>query len=645
MANIYKQKYRKAVKQVTMWMADDDMECEMQPMVDESVTLPDHDHSDDTSNEICEQFPHDAVEKNENGEESGVSGVMYDEELPLSSSDDESDSHLYDTGDALKTDLAEFMVSEHLTRQASNKLIALLRKHGHDLPKDCRTLTNTPRVINVVNKCGGQYVYFGVKKCLQMAESSCDAFHVTVNIDGIPVFKSSNVQFWPILCVINSLPPTIIALYVGSTKPTPVDEFLADFVHDMEELQSTGFVVTKGVIKPVVLRGFVCDAPARAFIKNIKGHNSLSGCERCLAVGVSTNSRTTFSSAGCYSAEKRRHDKFVNLDYAGSHQLGGTPLCRIASDCINMCALDYLHLVCLGAVRRILMYWKKGDRRVKLSSSQLMQLSEKLIGLRDFIPSEFARRPRSIAELDRWKATEYRQFLLYTGPVVLKSVLPADLYKHFLCLSVSVSIMLTSNRDQREHYLDFACELMHHFVSNCDRFYGIEFLVYNIHSLLHLGDDVKFFEASLDDISAFPFENFLQTLKRLVRSPSNPIAQVAKRIHEFESVGMPLTGTSPAQKQSKLAANNRDCVVLLKSGKFAEIVDNKDDVLTCAVYRKACLRPFFTEPCSSDIFNIVFVETSGSTYITDVMEIDIERKAMRLPYRDGYVLMPLVHNE
>ena len=187
---------------------------------------------------------------------------------------------------------------------------------------------------------------------------------------------------------------------------------------------------------------------------------------------------------------------------------------------------------------------------------------------------------------------------------------------------------------------------MHHFVSNCDRFYGIEFLVYNIHSLLHLGDDVKFFEASLDDISAFPFENFLQTLKRLVRSPSNPIAQVAKRIHEFESVGMPLTGTSPAQKQSKLAANNRDCVVLLKSGKFAEIVDNKDDVLTCAVYRKACLRPFFTEPCSSDIFNIVFVERlSGSTYITDVMETDIERKAMRLPYRDGYVLMPLVHNE
>ena len=48
---------------------------------------------------------------------------------------------------------------------------------------------------------------------------------------------------------------------------------------------------------------------------------------------------------------------------------------------------------------------------------------------------------------------------------------------------------------------------MHHFVSNCEQFYGSNFLVCNIRSLLHLGDDTKFFKASLDDVSSFPFEN------------------------------------------------------------------------------------------------------------------------------------------
>ena len=209
---------------------------------------------------------------------------------------------------------------------------------------------------------------------------------------------------------------------------------------------------------------------------------------------------------------------------------------------------------------------------VKLSSSHLQHVSEKLTALRDFIPSEFARRPRSLLELDRWKATEYRQFLLYTGPVVLKSVLTTDLYKHFLCLSVSIGIMLMSDRDRREHYLDYACELMRHFVSNCERLYGTEFVMYNIHSLLHLGDDVKHFEASLDEISSFPFENFLQTLKRLIRSPSNPISQVVKRMHEFEYVRSPPTSTSATPKQCKFSPNSRDSVVLLKNGKFAEII-------------------------------------------------------------------------
>jgi len=597
----YRQKYRKAMKDVSKWMADDLPPDELHSadsvriaVGDDTAEGSDGTDSDMMHKKCCEVS--DCIDSDDNG------FISENEQLTSSDSCDEQESNDFDIVGTLQADLAEFMTSEHLSRNACNRLLALFRKHGHsELPKDSRTLRKTPRVVNVLNKCGGQYIYFGIRKCLEMAES-CDLFELTVNVDGIPIYKSSSLQFWPILCKINSMQPVIIALYMGSSKPTSADEFLADFVDEMEQLQCGGFVGSNGEVTPVILRAFVCDAPARAFVKNIKSHTSLNACERCIAVGKSVHNRTVFNTSDCFSADKRCAEKFANLEYL-DHQLGPSALLRVTPNCVNVCPLEYMHCVCLGAVRRMLQFWKRGDRIVRLSNAQILQISEKLIEVRDFIPSEFARRPRSLIELDRWKATEFRQFLLYTGPVVLKSVLQPELYKHFLCLSISIGIMLTDNSDKRERLLDYAGQLIRHFVVSCERLYGSDFVVYNIHSLLHIFDDAVFFKCSLDQISSFPFENYLQTVKRLLRSPSNPIVQVVKRIQEFEAAKCPLTSTA-AKQPMKLTTKVRDSLVLLKNGKYAEIVSEKDDVLVCEIYRRSLLQLFFTEPCSSDLLDI-----------------------------------------
>lgn len=64
----------------------------------------------------------------------------------------------------------------------------------------------------------------------------------------------------------------------------------------------------------------------------------------------------------------------------------------------------------------------------------MSDISMKLQSLSGKLPSEFARQPRSLFEVERWKATEFRQFLLYTGPVVLKGIVTDTMYDHFLCL-------------------------------------------------------------------------------------------------------------------------------------------------------------------------------------------------------------------
>ncbi|XP_064482473.1 uncharacterized protein LOC135395158 [Ornithodoros turicata] len=59
---------------------------------------------------------------------------------------------------------------------------------------------------------------------------------------------------------------------------------------------------------------------------------------------------------------------------------------------------------------------------------------------------------------------------------------------------------------------DYATSLLSHFVDMFAELYGEHFVSYNVHGLLHLADDVKV-RGPVDTFSAFPYENYMQTLK------------------------------------------------------------------------------------------------------------------------------------
>lgn len=58
----------------------------------------------------------------------------------------------------------------------------------------------------------------------------------------------------------------------------------------------------------------------------------------------------------------------------------------------------------------------RSPKNVRLTKEQLQTASEIIESMKCFITKEFCRKPRSLNDVDRWKATELRQFLLYTGP-------------------------------------------------------------------------------------------------------------------------------------------------------------------------------------------------------------------------------------
>lgn len=161
---------------------------------------------------------------------------------------------------------------------------------------------------------------------------------------------------------------------------------------------------------------------------------------------------------------------------------------------VSQIPYDYMHLVCLGGQKKILHRLVKG----RMNEKDLKSASERLLSFQSDIPMEFARKPRDLLDVDRWKATEFRQFLLYTGIVILKEHTSTEKYVHFLSLSCAIRILSCTGFN---NLIDYAESLLKYFVKHFPQVYSKEELSYIAHRLLHLCNDVKRFGPILVHLS------------------------------------------------------------------------------------------------------------------------------------------------
>ena len=176
---------------------------------------------------------------------------------------------------------------------------------------------------------------------------------------------------------------------------------------------------------------------------------------------------------------------------------------------------------------RVLDYISKTDT----PRNSRLRISQRLMNLTCQIPTEFQRSTRSLGEMSKWKATENRMFLCSSGMVVLKDILPIDVYKHFLLLSISCRIL--SCKELCIKYLKHAKTYLKQFVLLSEKLYGAESVVLNLHSLSHISDDVENLKCPLSEISAFDFENALGKIKKNIRSGKRPLSQVCRRLQRY----------------------------------------------------------------------------------------------------------------
>lgn len=571
-------------------------------------------------------------------------------------------------------DIRDWAVKYNIPQNALSHLLAIHQKHNIDvdLPKDARSLLKTPRKILISSIEGGEYLHIGMKnnilKILNgMNGVEYDKIILFFNVDGLPLSKSSSSQLWPILVKVKISNMTEIfpaGIFFGKQKPVSAEEFLIHFIDELNSLIIEGILFRDKKI-PVELKGIVCDAPARSFLTNTKGHTGYFGCPRCITEGDHINDRMCYPEI---NAAKRTNDSFRKKLQKG-HHLGNSCLEQIGSlDIVTQIPFDYMHLICLGVVRKLLKIWLRGKLRYRLPSRKVNQISEQLEKIKCYVPKEFARKPRSLKYLDRWKATEFRQFILYTGPVILKDILDPEIYLNFMTLHCATFIL--SHKILCHSLNSKAEELMKSFVLMFEILYGRELISYNVHGLIHLAEDVRNF-GDLEEFSAFGFENFLQKLKKLIRKPEKPLHQINNRLHEILNAGikniqyierdsMKFVGECHREillqrccrpQFREIHFNNfiitvkpPDNCCLLNDGSIVLVHDichaNDNPVIVgCSFDMKV---NFYSLPCNSTILNIYKVSSLSSLRIWDVKYIIGKCFALQ-NFKDDWIVFPLLH--
>ncbi|XP_025155706.1 uncharacterized protein LOC105189479 isoform X2 [Harpegnathos saltator] len=298
----------------------------------------------------------------------------------------------------------------------------------------------------------------------------------------------------------------------------------------------------------------------------------------------------------------------------------------------------------------------------------ILDLSAKkiIIQLKCNIPSEFNRKPRDLNEVKRWKATELRQFLLYTGPVVLKSTLSYDRYINFLPLHIATSILCNPNYKK---HIDYARSLMQYFVKTFIILYGKDQVSHNVHNLLHICDDVARI-GTLDQFSAFLFENYLQSIKKLLRKPEKSLQQIVRHKYEIDNsipfnkhkshnvptlkkqhnVGSIINNISFVAQYKEILLNgfvlkvtepdNCCYTVNHKIINVKSIISTTDGILLIA-QEFLELEDFYTKPCKSSSIGIYAAKNLRP--LTSWQLHQICYKCVKLQFRNIYVIFPLLH--
>lgn len=371
-----------------------------------------------------------------------------------------------------------------------------------------------------------------------------------LNTDGVSISNSSDSEIWPILYVICEIPPQYRSSYLlvsgvwhDEVKP-PMNVFMKPLVEELVELSNKrgvswckdGVQYRSEVRAPVIC----ADAPARAYLLNVMNHNSKYSCNLCeqkskripLTIEeqqkkAEGNKKIRRKRAFIFREEaaRLRSDERMRNQAVKAHRQrkpvrgirGPTIISCIPSLLLNTCVYpEYMHNACLGATRQFMDLW--------FNVAGPWNISQHIDEIDNFLnsispPSYVGRLPRGVKHMKKWKASEFRAWLLFYSLPALQNFLPKEYFQHWMLLVEALFLLL---KDEISHTdIKKAEAMLRMFVRDVGKLYLDQHYVYNIHCLIHLPLVVSRW-SPLWATGAWQFENFNGVLKNLIHGTKNP---------------------------------------------------------------------------------------------------------------------------
>ncbi|XP_066581974.1 uncharacterized protein [Prorops nasuta] len=258
-----------------------------------------------------------------------------------------------------------------LNNKLITKLLHILKEEGLDVPECAETLLTTKKnvqhlqPIKSFSNAADEYRYYGIENALCNIITpeiyTETQISIIINVDDLPLYNASTTELWPILGQIfhksYNCQPFVIALYCGNSKPASVEQFLFDFIEESNKLIENGLKI-KNKLYSFKILAFVCDTPAREFLKCTKGYTGFFSCERCITEGETIDGKRIFPEINCDPRNKSSFEYKVQPEHHKDEFT--SPLLKIINfDIIQGVLLDSMHLLFLGITKTILFKWIK----------------------------------------------------------------------------------------------------------------------------------------------------------------------------------------------------------------------------------------------------------------------------------------------